>query len=144
MNFRLAYRERNVGVNITPLVDVVFLMLIFLLVSTTFKQESEIEVRLPEVGEEPPPLQVEGIRVTIDAQDRVFIDDIRVSADRDDLSVRLREIAAGRDEEPTVTIRADAEARHQAVIRVMDAARMARLRRVAFTTRSLEEEENGQ
>ena len=71
MNLR-PQRSDDTDVNITPLIDVVFLLLIFFMVSTTFDRESEINITLPEASEEQVQVSPEAIRVAIDASGAHF------------------------------------------------------------------------
>ena len=140
MNFRSAQRD-EIDLNITPLIDVVFLLLIFFMVSTTFERKSEISITLPEAAEEQTEVQVEAVTVAVDAGGRVYVDDrplvnSRLSTIRD----ALGEASADMDE-PMIIINADAEATHESVVRVMDAARQLSLSRITFTTRLTEEEQ---
>ncbi|MGD2082680.1 MAG: biopolymer transporter ExbD, partial [Chromatiales bacterium] len=123
MNLR-PKRQEPPQVNLTPLIDVVFLLLIFFMVSTTFERETRIRVELPEADqelvaeEEPGPLDV-----TVDAQGRFYVDQREVvSTDIEALKRALGKALEGRRDRPVVLITADAKTPHQAVITVMDAA----------------------
>ena len=72
MNFR-PRPEEEVDVNLTPLIDVVFLLLIFFMVSTTFIRESEIELTLPEASAEVRKDPLDTINIAIDAKGRYFV-----------------------------------------------------------------------
>lgn len=121
MKFRRQTRQ-DLSVNLTPLIDVVFLLLIFFMVSTTFTRETQLSVDLPEATG----LQ----RDEVDRQVEILIDEqgqYRVNG-RALLDTRLRtlqaamyEVSQGDTTLPLV-ISADAEAAHQAVVRAMDAA----------------------
>ena len=140
MNFRSGRRD-EIDLNITPLIDVVFLLLIFFMVSTTFERKSEINLTLPEAAEEQTETRLETVNVAVDAQGRVFVDDKPlVNARLATLRAALADAVEGM-EEPMVIINADAEASHQSVVRVMDAARQLSLTRITFATRLYEEEE---
>ena len=122
MKARRRRRNAAVEVNITPLIDVVFLLLIFFMVSTTFTKESRLQITLPtadaERGEAPP----ESIEITIDREGGYAINGIALINRRRDTLVRgLRELAAGNRDVP-VTITADARTAHQAVVTAMEAA----------------------
>lgn len=121
MKFRRQTRQ-DLSVNLTPLIDVVFLLLIFFMVSTTFTRETQLSVDLPEAT---------GLkRDEVDRQVEILIDEqgqYRVNG-RALLDTRLRtlqaamyEVSQGDTTLPLV-ISADAEAAHQAVVRAMDAA----------------------
>ena len=139
MNLR-SQRKSETEINITPLIDVVFLLLIFFMVSTTFERESEIKITLPDASEEQVETKFDVVMVRIDANERIYIDDqplvnSQLSTIRTALRDHARELA-----DPSVVIRADAEVSHQSVIKVMDAARQSGLVKITFATRILEEE----
>ena len=138
MNFR-APRERDADINLTPLIDVVFLLLIFFMVSTTFVKESEIDLTLPEASAEVKETAAEQIDVAIDRDGTVYINEKALLNNRvDTLRKALGDAADGND--PVVIISADARASHQSVVDIMDAARQAGLFRVTFPTRVREQE----
>ena len=121
MKFRRQPREA-LSVNLTPLIDVVFLLLIFFMVSTTFTRETQLSVDLPEA--------TGLLRDEVDKQLEILIDEqgqYRVNG-RPLVDTRLRtlqaamyEVSRGDTSLPLV-ISADAEAAHQSVVRAMDAA----------------------
>lgn len=142
MNFRQP-RSREVDVNLTPLIDVVFLLLIFFMVSTTFVKESKIDLTLPEASEELREHTVTRIEVAIDREGNVFVNEqalvnSRVETVRQALSEAR---AAAEDADPVVVISADAQTSHQAVVDAMDAARQVGLLRVTFPTRTRAEDD---
>ncbi|MEX0951851.1 MAG: biopolymer transporter ExbD [Gammaproteobacteria bacterium] len=143
MHFRNKPRE-DLDLNITPLIDVVFLLLIFFMVTTTFDRESEISITLPEASQEVVQTDIETIEISIDQNGRVFINDksllnTQMETIREGLNDAL--LAAGNiDEQPSIIINADAEASHQSVIRIMDVARQLGLRRITFATQSLQQD----
>ena len=73
MRLRRAERD-DAHINLTPLIDVVFLLLIFFMVSTTFERESEIEIELPEATAERPDREAQAVEVWIDAEGRLYLD----------------------------------------------------------------------
>lgn len=131
-------RRRGRGfavVEITPLIDVIFLLLIFFVVSTTFVRSSAIEIDLPDasgaVDRDPA-----GIEVRVSATGDYTVDGQTLpDTGRADL---LRALGGARDQsadsEPLLVIAADAHARHEAVVRVMDAARELGLTKLAVLT----------
>lgn len=142
MNFR-SKRTEDPDLNILPLIDVVFLLLIFFMVTTTFERESELSITLPEASREQVESPTDKIEISIDQQGRVFINDNALvnsqqATIRDALKQALGEIDR---QNPPVIINADAEATHQSVIRVMDVARQVGLRKVTFATRVLQSAE---
>ena len=139
MNFR-SQRQSETEINITPLIDVVFLLLIFFMVSTTFERESEIRITLPEASEEQVEAKPDFILVRIDAQGQIYIDDeTLVNTDVTTMRAALMEQAQGATDLPVI-IRADAEVSHRMVIKVMDAARRSGLVNITFATRIPDED----
>ncbi|MFZ5654147.1 MAG: ExbD/TolR family protein [Pseudomonadota bacterium] len=121
MSVRRRRRGRVAEINITPLIDVVFLLLIFFMVATTFTKESRLQIRLPtadaERGEVPP----ESIEITIDRDGAYALNGVAlINRQRDTLVRGLRELSAGNPDIP-VTIAADARTAHQAVVTAMEA-----------------------
>lgn len=124
-------------VEITPLIDVIFLLLIFLVVSTTFVRTSAIEVDLPAGSGAGGRVPV-GIEVRVSASDGYAVDDqVLPDAGRAGL---LRALRRARDETAgpatLLVIAADADARHEAVVRVMDTARELGLTKLRVLTQA--------
>ena len=132
MNLR-PNRPEPPDINLTPLIDVVFLLLIFFMVSTTFKDDARIQVQLPEAqGEEAPAEEAKVLEVIIDRAGRFYVNERQV-VDRDIETLKKALAgAAGGDREIPVVIKADAKTPHQAVITVMDAASQLGLLKFAF------------
>ena len=133
-------RVRRVGrgfavVEITPLIDVIFLLLIFFVVSTTFVRTSAIEVDLPggSGAVEPMPAGIE-VRVSATGDYAVNGQALPETGRADLLRALGGARDAVRDPEPLLVIAADADARHETVVRVMDAARELGLTRVRVLT----------
>jgi len=128
------HRRDDLDVNITPLIDIVFLLLIFFMVSTTFERESEIDVTLPEAAIDAPQEQSDVIEITISSDGMFFINGKRVvNKQVSTLKQALLKVANGR-EDPPIIISADANATHQAVVSVMDAARQLGFVHLSFAT----------
>jgi biopolymer transport protein ExbD len=133
--------DENLEINLTPLIDVVFLLLIFFMVSTTFKRESELQINLPEatakqtVSEDVPLLEVQISRSEAFAVKGPADDEPRslINSDEDTL-VRAMRDAIGKAIDPVIVIRADRRTPHESVVRAMDAARRLDLRRITFAT----------
>jgi biopolymer transport protein ExbD len=140
MNLRSKRRD-DVSLDITPLIDVVFLLLIFFMVSTTFDRESEIKITLPQASEEITELKTEKIEVDIDLQGRIFINrKPLLNSQLETIREALRDASLDL-ESPPVIINADAEARYQLVVRVMDAARQLGLLKITFATQKISEQD---
>ncbi|MCG5500964.1 ExbD/TolR family protein [Ectothiorhodospira lacustris] len=133
MNFRRRQTE-EIGVNLTPLIDVVFLLLIFFMVSTTFDRHSVLQLELPRAEspeQESPPSALD---LVIDAQGRYFLDGAELVNTRPEtLRAAMVELLAGRADMPLV-IRADARTPHQSVVTAMDVAGRLGVSRLSIAT----------
>jgi len=133
MKFRRRARE-ELELNLTPLIDVVFLLLIFFMVSTTFQKESEISLQLPKASEDPVEVPAEQLEVVVNAAGKFFINDTElVNTDIETLRQALFDLTSGQRDVP-ITIRADAQTPHQAVVTAMDAAAQLGLSRMSIAT----------
>jgi biopolymer transport protein ExbD len=127
-------RMDDSGVNLTPLIDVVFLLLIFFMVSTTFTKESRLNLELPSAQGDIAPQETKVLEVVIDAQGRYRLNEqALVDHTVQGLMAGMREIA-GDDTELPVIITADAKSPHQAVITAMDAAGRLGFAKLSLTT----------
>ncbi len=139
MNFR-PYLHEDLELNITPLIDVVFLLLIFFMVSTTFDQKSEVNITLPKASKEIAHAKPDAINVAIDAQSRIYVNQKELINSRiSTIKEALYDIAADLEDAPII-ISADEETPYQIVIRTMDAARQLGLIKITFATRINEED----
>ena len=126
--------EDEPEVNLTPLIDVVFLLLIFFMVSTTFEQQSRIKIDLPEATVEPSKLEDEALEIVINAQGQYFIGNQQVVNTTPETLKSALSKALGGLETPPVTIRADANTPHQAVVTALDVASQLGLTRISLAT----------
>lgn len=132
--------EDEPDVNLTPLIDVVFLLLIFFMVSTTFEHQSRIQIELPEATASPVEVDEESIEIIIDAQGRYFIGEEQVvNTELKTLKSAISK-AVGERETAPVTIRADAKTPHQAVITALDATSQLGLTHISLATSKIPEE----
>ncbi len=133
MKFKRAIRE-ELELNLTPLIDVVFLLLIFFMVSTTFQKESEISLQLPKASTAPVDTPTDSIEVVVNAAGRFYVNDQElVKSDLASLQNALYKLTDGQRDLP-LTIRADAQTPHQAVITAMDAAAQLGMLRISIAT----------
>ena len=142
MKFRRKHRE-EVGINLTPLIDVVFLLLIFFMVSTTFTRETQLSIDLPEA---------EGVvKETSEQQVEILIDETGnyringqglVDKRMRTLQAAIYKVSAGDTTMPMI-ITADADAAHQHVVRAMDAAGQMGFVHLSITTMQPVESESG-
>ncbi|MFT5033871.1 MAG: biopolymer transport protein ExbD [Bermanella sp.] len=133
MNFRRQKLE-EVSVNLTPLIDVVFLLLIFFMVSTTFTKESRLSLELPEASGDPALQENVPLEIVVDAQGQYTVNEASVvNPDLKGLMAAITLVSAG-DTSLPVVITADAKATHQAVITAMDAAGQLGFTALSLTT----------
>ena len=134
MKFRSSNRD-SPEVNLTALIDVVFLLLIFFMVSTTFEWRTELGIELPEASARESARDDAVVDVVIDAAGAVEVEGRRLDdPTTPNLRQALARAARGLDS-PQVAISADAQTTHQSVVTVMDAARLAGLYRLSFAAR---------
>jgi biopolymer transport protein ExbD len=134
MRFRpRAFREEP-EINFIPLIDVLLVILIFLMVTTTYSRFAELQINLPTADADKAPQRTDQIDIGIDAKGTYSINKAVVggSPNRDALVVELKRAAKGM-KDPVIVINADAEAAHQSVIRVMEAAQAAGYGKITFT-----------
>ena len=137
MNLRGNRSQDDPEINFIPLIDVLLVILIFLMVTTTYQRIAELQITLPEASADPAKQRPREINVGLDAQGRYKVDreppftftSVEALAD-------MLKRAAGDAKEPVVIINADAQATHQSVVRVMEAARIAGLVHITFATQS--------
>jgi len=135
-------RTEDEGINLTPLIDVVFLLLIFFMVSTTFSKRTQLTVDLPEaVGEQnsEPPRQIE-IMIAADGSYAVN-DQALVNNKVETLKAAITKLAEGDTKVPLV-VTADAKTPHQAVVQAMDAAGQLGFVHLSITTRQPDPEKD--
>lgn len=132
-NLRPSHRD-NPDINITSLVDVVLLLLLFFILSTTFNRPTELHIELPEAsaGADSKQAAPTVINVKIDQYGHCFVNDKTVKAVTVEILEPLLVAASAGRKDLMVQIEADARTPHQAVITVMDAARRAGLLQIAF------------
>ena len=115
-------RRDEPELNLTSLIDVVLLLVVFFMLATTFVTEGRLRVVLPEASAAPTETTQKPVVVTITAQGSYLVNQrTLVNNSRETLRAALLKVAGG-DTKQTVTIRADARATHQSVVTVMDVA----------------------
>ena len=136
MNLRPGHKEENVEVNLTPLIDVVFLLLIFFMVSTTFDRHARLKVSLPESSTKAMQLQDAPLVLSIDAKGNYFLNDRQVvNQSLDTLKQAIQKTIAGTSiKDVSLVLRADANTPHQSVVRAMDAASQLGLTKLSIAT----------
>ncbi len=136
MKFRRQQRD-GLRMNLTPLIDTIFLLLMFFMMTTTFNRQSELKVELPESTGNPVQLQ-EPIRILINAEGEYAVNDWNhalINTQLETLKRALRETAGSR-ENPPLLLSADKNAPHHAVVKAMEAARDLGFVRLGFETQT--------
>ena len=122
MKFR-THEIEDAEVNLTPLIDVVFLLLIFFMVTTTFEKDSKIKIQLPTAESSRPEAQGKILEVLIDGKGRYYVDNQELLNSKAETLFRgIRDTLNKYPEEPSLIITADAAANYQSVITAMDVA----------------------
>ncbi len=145
MNFRSEQQE-SVDINLTPLIDVVFLLLIFFMVSTTFQKSAEIQIDLPEASGQPPERKQFVVEIAIDSLGRYFVNN-RVLVDKKlgtlQLAIQQTLVDARLDakqKQPHIIISSDKNASYQSVVTAMDAVNQLGLHKFSLTTKQSNED----
>ncbi|MFC3107034.1 ExbD/TolR family protein [Undibacterium arcticum] len=136
MNFRKGKGREDPEINLIPFIDVLLVILIFLMVTTTYSKFTELQITLPTADAEKAMERPVEISVTVSSQGQYAIDNSRVSfQDPAGLADDLKKAADAKGpskQEPVVIIAADGDAPHQKVINVLEAARLAGFAKVTF------------
>jgi biopolymer transport protein ExbD len=136
VNFQRGQEKEPLEINLVPMIDVMLVILIFLMVTTTYSKYTELQINLPSAQAERQADRPNEVTVLVNAQGQYVVNKTPVPYKSvEQLSQELRRAGAGL-KEPVVVITADAAATHQAVIRVMEAARVAGLSQITFTTQA--------
>lgn len=144
MNFRKGQGREDPEINLIPFIDVLLVILIFLMVTTTYSRFTELQITLPTADAEKAQDKPNQIDIGIDAQGRYKINNQPVSfLDTATLAEDLKQAANAMDDgksgaprDPVVIINADRAATHQSVIDVLEAARIAGLAKVTFAAQA--------
>jgi biopolymer transport protein ExbD len=132
----LNFRKKDVAeleLNLTPLIDVVFLLLIFFMVTTTFQKQSELQIKLPQASAKIEQTKTP-LEVVINEEGNFFINNKEILfKDRITLMQTLARLTKGNTSQPLV-LRADAKSPHQAVVTVMDVAGKIGLVKISIAT----------
>ncbi|WP_420998411.1 ExbD/TolR family protein [Cupriavidus sp. 30B13] len=138
MRFRSRQRREEPEINLIPLIDVLLVILIFLMITTTYSRYTELQIQLPTADAEKARQRPGEIVVSVSAKGVYAINkQVMEQQDVASLAARLREVAGnGEGQPPVLIVNADAQASHQSVINVMEAARVAGLPRLTFATQS--------
>jgi biopolymer transport protein ExbD len=134
MDFRRGEAREELEINLIPMIDVLLVILIFLMVTTTFTRFAEIKINLPTAEATKPVERPNEVHVAVDSQGKYVVNRNPVQFHSPKLFADELRRAAASLTEPVIVINADANATHQSVINVMEAARIAGLSRITFAT----------
>jgi biopolymer transport protein ExbD len=138
MNLRPDHKEDSVEVNLTALIDVVFLLLIFFMVTTTFDRHARLKVSLPESSTKATQQKDEPLVLSIDAKGNYFLNDRQIiNQQLETLKQALRKTIGEKNQDykdVALVLRADANTPHQSVVRAMDAASQLGMTRLSIAT----------
>ena len=136
MNFQRGRSREEPEINLIPMIDVLLVILIFMMVTTSYAKFSELQINLPQAGGEAAAAQIKPINVAVDASEHYAIDNQGLSFTGVEALAASLKKAAGDQADPTIVINADAKTPHQAVVNIMEAARQAGYGRITFTTQN--------
>lgn len=126
--------QDEIHIDLVPLIDVILVLIIFFVVTTTFDVRSTLQLELPKASAQPSGEPLRGLTVLINADGRYFVNDQEVlRTDIESLKQTLAE-AAGDDRRQTVLLRADARTPYQAVVTAQDALGQLGFARIAIAT----------
>lgn len=135
MGFKRKSRLEDPEINFIPLIDVLLVIIIFLIVSTTFSKFSELKINLPTADANPVEEKLLPINVTVTKDGQYAINEEILSQNSiDSIEKRLIQIAGNTKDLPVI-INADAETPHQSVVNIMEASRRAGLTKITFSTK---------
>jgi biopolymer transport protein ExbD len=136
MDLRRGRQREEPDINLVPFIDVLLVIVIFLAVTTTYSRYSELQINLPTADAEETAERPRQISVAVTAAGTYVVGQTPLTFSTPEVfSVELKR-AAGSNPDPMVVINADANASHQSVVRVLEAAQMAGFGRVTFATQS--------
>lgn len=127
-------RYNQPEINLTPLIDVVFLLLIFFMVSTSFTRESALKVDLPEATTHSTEQQGAPLQVEIDKEDKIAINGKHLINNQPATLMAAMKAAAGNRKQPQIIISADAKTDYQSIVTAMDVAQQLGFKRLSLAT----------
>ncbi len=136
MNFQRGRGREEPEINLIPMIDVLLVIIIFLMLTTTYSKFSGLEINLPTAETAEQKAQPNEIDVAVTAGGQILVNKVPLSgSDVDAISAALQKAAGGR-KEPVIVINADAKATHQSVVDVMQAAQSAGYPHISFATQT--------
>jgi len=136
MNFQRGRAKEQLEINLVPMIDVMLVILIFLMITTTYSKYTELQINLPSADAERQLERSNEINVLVNAQGQYVVNHTPLVFISVEQLAGVLKRASDTHNEPVVVISADANASHQSVVRVMEAARFAGLQQITFTTQA--------
>ena len=134
MNFQRGRQREELEINLIPMIDVLLVILIFLMITTTYSKFSGLEINLPTADAPLNKEQPNEINVVVTASGEIMVNKVATGGrDIESIAAAMRRLT-GAGKEPVVVINADAKATHQSVIDVMQAAQQSGLSHISFAT----------
>ncbi len=134
MNFQRGRQKEHLEINLVPLIDVMMVILIFLMITTTYSKYTELQINLPSADADRQLERSNEVNVLVNAQGQYVVNHTPYAFVSVEQFAGVLKRAGDTLREPVVVISADANASHQSVVRVMEAARAAGLQQITFTT----------
>lgn len=136
MNFQRGRDRDEPEINLIPMIDVLLVIIIFLMLTTTYAKFSGLEINLPTADSSKQVEQPNEIDVAVTASGQVLINKSPLTAADVKSIVEALQRAAGQRPDPVIVINADAKATHQSVVDVMQAAQTAGYPHISFATQT--------
>ncbi|HEU4621767.1 MAG TPA: biopolymer transporter ExbD [Burkholderiaceae bacterium] len=136
MNFRRHRQTEEPEINLIPFIDILLVIIIFLVVTTTYSRFTELKITLPTADAEKPVDRPKQVQVAVTADGRYAVNN-RLLPSREVTALAAEMQRAGGTTDPVIIINADASASHQSVISVLEAARVAGYGRITFATQKV-------
>jgi biopolymer transport protein ExbD len=136
MNFQRGRDKEPLEINLVPMIDVMLVILIFLMITTTYSKYTELQINLPTAEADKQLERANEVQVMVDAQGQYVVNGTPVGyVSAEQFAAELKR-ASGTATEPVVVVSADAAVNYQAVMRVMEAARSAGLAHITFSAQA--------
>ncbi len=132
-------KSNDVSINLTPLIDIVFLLLIFFMVSTTFTRETQIKLELPKASVDKMENDPQVIEISVDQQGRLFVNGKGLVNSQVETLVKAISPLINQNKELPVIISADKNTPYQSVITAMDAASQLGITNIKMATQKADD-----
>jgi len=136
MNFQRGHGREQPEINLIPMIDVLLVIIIFLMLTTSYAKYSGLEINLPTADSTKQADQSNEINVVLSSTGQVQVDGVPLASSKVEAIADSLKRAAGSRKQPNVVINADAQIAHQKVVDVMQASMLSGLPRISFTTQA--------